>query len=147
MDIAINKKARFNNEIFEEIEAGIVLSGSEIKSVRQKKISVSEAYAVFRKNELYLLNSRVEPYLNASHFNHDPERSRKLLLKRKQLDRLKGKLQQKGWVLVVLKVYLKDSKAKVLLGLGQAKKRHDKRQTIKERDIARDVSRDLKYYK
>lgn len=147
MTIAINKKARFNTEVFDEIEAGIVLTGSEIKSVREKKVSVSEAYAVFRKNELYLLNSRIEPYPNASHFNHEPLRSRKLLLKRKELDKLKGKLQQKGWLIVVLKLYLKNSKAKVLLGIGVAKKKHDKRRIIKERDIDREMSRELKKYR
>lgn len=147
MDVAINKKARFNHEIFEEFEAGIALSGSEIKSIREKKISVIDAYAVFRKNEIFLLNARIEPYKNSSHFNHEPLRTRKLLLHRKEIDRLKGKLQQRGWVLVVLKVYLKNSKAKILLGLGQAKKKHDKRQVIKERDIARETSRELKNYR
>lgn len=147
MIIAVNKKARFHTEVFEEIEAGIVLTGSEIKSVREKKVSVSEAYAVFRKDELYLLNSRIEPYANAAHFNHEPLRSRKLLLKRRELDKLKGKLQQKGWLIVVLRLYLKSSKAKVLLGVGIAKKKHDKRQAIKERDIAREMSRELKQYK
>ncbi|RME93787.1 MAG: SsrA-binding protein SmpB [Candidatus Hydrogenedentota bacterium] len=146
-EIVVNKKARFNYEILETYEAGIVLVGSEIKSIRQKKISITEAYAVFKRNELFLINARIEPYEHANIYNHDPLRPRKLLLHRKELNKLQGKLAQKGWVLIPLKVILKNQKAKVILGLGRAKKKHDKRQVIKERDIRRDMERELKNYR
>ncbi|MES0490935.1 MAG: SsrA-binding protein SmpB [Leptospirales bacterium] len=148
MDIAKNKKAYFQYEILEEVEAGIVLVGSEVKSLRLKKISLTESYAVFKRNELYLLNARIEPYTNSTTFNHDPVASRKLLLKKKELMRLKGKLAEKGWVLVPLKMYFKYNRyAKVLLGLGKGKKMYDKRAVIKERDLKREALRELKDYK
>ncbi len=142
----VNKKARFDYEIEEEVEAGIVLVGSEVKSIRVGKINISDSYAVFRRHELYLINLRIEPYANASHFNHEPERSRKLLLHRKELDRLETKLKLKGYVIVGLKMYFKGSTVKVLLGLGRAKKKYDKREVIKERETKREMNRELKKY-
>jgi len=148
MDIAKNKKAYFQYEILEEVEAGIVLKGSEVKSLRLKKVSLTESYAVFKRNELYLLNARIEPYVQATTFNHDPVASRKLLLKKKELLRLKGKLAEKGWVLIPLKMYFKHNRyVKVLLGLGKGKKMHDKRAAIKDRDLKREALRELKDYK
>ena len=147
MEITKNKKARFNYEILEEVEAGISLAGSEVKSLREKKVNIQEAYALFKKNELFLTNARIEPYFNASIFNHEPTRPRKLLLHRKEIDKLQGKLQQKGWVIVPLKMYFKKSHVKVLLGICRSKKNYDKRQTIKERDISREMQREMKNYK
>jgi len=147
MDIAINKKARFNYEILEQFEAGIVLLGTEVKSIRAKKISLVDSHAVFKGNELYLVNARIEPYSHGTSFNHEPTRSRKLLMHKKEIMRLKGKLKEKGWVLVPLKVYIKNNKnVKVQLGLGKGKKIHDKRQTIKNRDLDRDAQRELKNF-
>ena len=147
MDIVVNKKARFNYEIFEEIEAGIVLVGTEVKSLRDKKVNLSDSYAVFKKDELYLLNARIEPYTHGNVFNHDPLRARKLLLKEKELSKLKGKLLQKGWVMLPMKMYFKNNRwVKVKLGLGKSKKKHDKRQAIREKDIARDTEREMKNY-
>ena len=144
--IAINKKARFNYEIIDEIEAGILLKGSEIKSIRGKKINITDAYATIKSGEIFLTNLRIDPYNNASHFNHEPTRPRKLLLKRKEIDRLQGKLKEKGFVMVPLKLYFKRHWVKVLLGLGKGKKQYDKRHTIKERDIKREMQREMKNY-
>lgn len=146
--VATNKKAKFNYHIIEEIEAGIVLKGTEVKSVRMGKVSIKDAYAGFRKSgELFLYNLHIAPYKVGAFFNHDPDRPRKLLLKKQQLKRLYGKVAEKGMTLVALKVYFKGSYAKVLLGLGKGKTGPDKRQTIKERDIKRQMARDLKWNK
>lgn len=147
MLIAENRKARFNYEILEEIEAGIVLTGSEVKSLREKKVNLSDAYAVFHGNELFLVNCKIEPYSHASLFNHEVSRSRKLLLHKKELAKLKGKLSQRGFSLLPLKMYFNaKGKVKLLLGLGRGKKIHDKRQTIKERDLKREMERELKNF-
>jgi len=147
MIIAENKKARYNYEIIETIEAGLVLKGSEVKSLRQKKANISDAYATFHKKELMLTNMSIEPYEKSTVFNHETKRPRKLLLHRKEIDKLKGKLAEKGWVLVPLKVYFNQrQKVKVLLGLGKGKKSFDKRHSIKERDIKRDTEREMKRY-
>lgn len=148
MDIIKNAKARFDYEILDEFEAGIVLQGSEVKSLRLKKAQIADAFAKFLGHELYLVNFRIDPYEHGSHFNHDPARSRKLLLKKKELTRLKSKLAEKGWALIPLKLYFKDNKrVKVLLGLCRGKKTHDKRQTIKDRDLQREALRELKNFK
>ncbi len=147
MEIAFNKKARFNYEILEDIEAGIQLVGTEVKALRAKKVNLTDAYAVFRGKELFLTNCKIEPYSHGNLFNHEPDRPRKLLLKRKELDRLKGKIAQRGFALLPLKMYFNQrGKVKVLLGLGRGKKIHDKRQTIKERDLKRDMDREMKHY-
>jgi len=148
MDIVKNKKAYFQYEILEDFEAGIVLKGSEVKSLRQKKISLVDAYAVFKGDELFMINARIEPYDHGTSFNHDPVRSRKLLLKKKELMRLKGKVKEKGYVLVPLKMYFKGNRhVKVFLGLGKGKKLHDKSKAIKDRDLERDAQRELKDYR
>ncbi|MDH4200975.1 MAG: SsrA-binding protein SmpB [Spirochaetia bacterium] len=148
MEIVKNSKARFEYEILEEIEAGIVLAGSEVKSLRLKKVSLVDSYAKFKGNELFLVNARIEPYTHGSFFNHDPVGSRKLLLKKKELFRLKGKLAEKGWTIIPLKMYFKDNKiVKVLLGLCRGKKAHDKRQSIKDKDLKKEALRELKHFK
>ncbi len=148
MEIVKNRKARFNYEIIEDHEAGISLVGSEVKSLRDKKVNLTDAYCTFRKNELFMINCRIEPYDKAvTQFAPEPTRSRKLLMHRRELDRLKGKLQQKGWIMVPLKMYFKNNKVKVLVGVGKSKKKFDKRQTIKERDIKRETDREMKAYR
>jgi len=148
MDIVFNKKARFNYEILEDIEAGIVLTGTEVKSLRQKKVAIVDSYAIFRRHELYLVNLRVDPYSHGHQFNHEPGRSRKLLLHKKQLEQLRIKVTQKGCVLFPLKMYINEKgKVKVLIGVGKGKKNFDKRETIKTRDTKREMERDMKSYK
>ncbi len=143
-DIARNKKAHFNYEIVEDLEAGIVLTGTEVKSLRGGKANLTDAYATFRGDELFLTNARIEPYEFGNFANHEPDRSRKLLLHKKQILRLKGKTALKGWVIVPLKMYFHHGKVKVLLGVGKGKKLHDKRATIKDRESKRDMERELK---
>ena len=146
--VVTNRKARFNYEIKEDIEAGIVLNGTEVKSIRLGKVSLKDSYANFNKNkELFLYNLYIAPYEQSSHFLTPPERPRKLLLKKQQLKRLYGKVAERGLALVPLKIYFSGSHVKVLLGLGRGKTHGDKRNVIKERDMKRQVARDLKYGK
>lgn len=142
--IAQNRKARHDYEILETVEAGIVLKGTEIKSIRNGQISLQDGFAGFRGDELWLYNVHIAPFKEGNQFNHDPIRTRKLLLKRKQINRYIGLAQQAGHTLVPLKVYIKNGVAKVLLGLGKGKKQHDKRETIKRKDQEREISRALK---
>lgn len=142
--IAQNRKASFNYEILEAIEAGIVLKGTEIKSIRQGQISLQDGFAGFRDDELWLYNVHIAPFKEGNQFNHDPLRTRKLLMNRKELDRLMGLSQQSGHALVPLRVYLKNGRAKVLIGLGRGKKQHDKRESIRRKDQQRDIQRALK---
>ena len=144
--IILNKKARYNYQIQDEIEAGIALEGSEVKSIRNRKINLSDSFATFKKGELFLTNMRIEPYQHSSFFNHDPTRPRKLLLKRKEIDRLRGKLKEKGFVLVPLKLYFKNAWVKILLGLGKGKKLYDRRQELKDKDMKMDLQREFKKY-
>lgn len=142
--IAQNRKASYNYEIIEAIEAGIVLKGTEIKSIRQGQISLQDGFAGFRDDELWLYNVHIAPFKEGNQFNHDPLRTRKLLMNRKELDRLMGLAQQSGHALVPLRVYLKNGRAKVLIGLGRGKKQHDKRESIRREDQKRDIQRALK---
>ena len=123
-----------------------MLQGSEIKSIREKKVNIVDSFATLRSGEVFLTNLRIEPYQNAYHFNHEPTRPRKLLLKRKEIDRLIGKIKEKGIVVVPLKIYLKGQWVKVLLGLCKGKKIHDKRQNLKEKDMKRELAREMKRY-
>lgn len=141
--VAKNKNALRKYSISDQIEAGLVLNGAEIKSVRFGKVSLSDSYAKFLGKELYLINMHIAPYKFDSAIKYDPRRSRKLLLKKSELNSLIGKLQ-KGFTLVPLKIYLKRGYAKVELGLGKGKKLYDRRQDIKEKDIRRQIQRDLK---
>ncbi len=146
-DIAQNRKARFNYEILEDVEAGLVLTGSEVKSMRAGKVNIADAYAIPKDGALYLLNCHVAPYDKAGYTGHDPLRPRKLLLKEREMLRLFGKVQEKGLTLVPLKLYFKGPWAKVLLGLGKGKKMHDKRESIKRRDSEREVSRAIRKHR
>ena len=141
--VATNRKARHDYLIEDSFEAGIVLTGSEIKSVRAGQVNLRDSYAAFRGDELWLLNAHISPYKQASYQNHEPRRERKLLLHRREINRLIGKLQEKGLTLVPLKIYIKNSRAKLELGLARGKKSYDKRQTLRERQDQRQIERAL----
>jgi len=141
VEVAVNKKARFEYEISETIEAGIVLNGTEVKSLRLKKVNVSDAYAKMMNGEAFIIGLNISPYEMANRFNHDPVRERKLLLHKKEIKRLTGKLKEKGFTLVPIKMYFKNGKVKVLLGLGKGKAKYDKRRTIQKRELDRDLRR------
>jgi SsrA-binding protein len=142
---ADNRKARFHYEIKETIEAGLALQGTEVKSLRGGKATIGESYAGPMGNELYLFNSYIPEYLEANRFNHEVRRPRKLLLHRRQINKLMGAIQREGFTVVPLKVYFNDKgRAKIELGLGKGKKLHDKRETEKTRDWNRDKQRLLK---
>lgn len=147
MEIAVNRKARFNYEIIEDFEAGIALTGTEVKSLRQKKVNISDGYVVMRDNKVQLVNCRIEPYEQGNIMNHDPVRPRDLLLKKKEIDRMRGKMRERGYALLPLKMYFKGRYVKLLIGLGKGKKSHDKRSSIREKDIRRDTERELKQYR
>jgi len=142
--VASNRKAYHNYTILETLEAGLVLSGSEIKSVRESRISLSEAYVKAENGELWLTGAHIARYDPASYMGHEPTRRRRLLLRRKEINRLFGKLQEKGLALVPLKVYIKERLAKLEIGLGRGKKLYDKRETTLRRDVEREMERALK---
>ena len=141
--IATNRKARHDYLIEDTFEAGLVLTGSEIKSIRAGQVNLRDSYATVRNGELWLLNAHIAPYKQASSQNHEPRRDRKLLLHRREINRLVGKLQEQGLTLVPLQLYLKNSWAKVQLGLARGKRSYDKRQALRERDDRRQMSRAL----
>lgn len=135
----INKKARFNYFIESEFEAGLVLKGTEIKSIRSGKANIIDSYVRIKNNEAYIINMFIDKYDEGNIFNHEPTRERKLLLHKSEIKKLFGMVTKEGYTLVPLKVYLKDGKAKILVGVGKGKKLYDKRETIKKRDIERDT--------
>ena len=139
-----NRKAKYDYQIFEEIEAGIVLTGTEIKSIRQGKANLKDSYATIKKGEALLLNMHISPYEQGNIFNHEETRTRKLLLHKKEILKLQDKIKLEGFTLVPLKLYLKKNKAKILLGVAKGKKTYDKRETIKQRDIERELRARLK---
>ena len=139
--ITINRKASFNFFFKEILEAGIVLKGSEIKSVRDGKINIAESYAVEKEGEIFLINSHIPIYKQASYSNHNPMDERKLLLKKREINRLIGKIQREGFTIVPTKMYFKKGKAKIELAIAKGKKQYDKRQTKKNRDWNRDKAR------
>jgi SsrA-binding protein len=143
--ITVNRKAYHNYHIEESFEAGIVLKGSEIKSIRAGKVNLSDAYARPENGELWLHNSHIASYDAASYNTHEPVRPRKLLLHRKEIDTLTSKVVQKGLTLVPLKLYIKHGLAKLELGVARGKKVYDKRETIARRDADREVERAMKY--
>lgn len=135
--IATNKKATHDYFILEKYEAGIVLKGTEIKSIRQGKVNLRDSFARIVKGEIFLMNMHISPYTHGNVFNHDPLRDRKLLLHKKEIARLAGKVAQKGLALVPLSLYFKNSRVKVELALVKGKKLYDKREDIKKRDLQR----------
>ncbi len=140
--VADNRKARFNYEILDTYEAGIALTGTEVKSLRQGKATIGEAYAGPSGEEFFLFNAYIPEYLQANRFNHETKRPRRLLLHRRQIDKLIGATQREGFTVVPLKMYFNErGRAKVELGLGRGKKLHDKRETEKQRDWNRERAR------
>lgn len=146
IDIVRNKKARFEYEILDTFEAGIVLKGTEVKSIRQKKVSIQEAYAKIKNGEVFIVGMNISVYEMGNRFNHEPLRERKLLMHRPEIKRLTGKLNEKGYTLVPLSLYFKNGRVKVELGLARGKTTYDKKRTIQERDLKRDLQRDIKKY-
>ncbi|HEX9883021.1 MAG TPA: SsrA-binding protein SmpB [Desulfobaccales bacterium] len=139
--ICRNRKAYFEYAIDDLFEAGLVLKGTEVKSLRQGKASIDDAYARFRDGEIYLYNAHISPYSHGPVEGHQPERPRKLLLHRYELRRLLGKVQERGYTLIPLKLYFKDEHAKVEIALARGKKKFDKRETIRQREEKRDMER------
>jgi SsrA-binding protein len=142
--IATNRKARHEYQFHDTYEAGLVLKGSEIKSIRAGRVSLQQGFVVFENGEAWLVDVHIAPYDPASREGHEPQRRRKLLLHRREIDRLQGQAQQKGYTVIPTKLYLKDGRAKVEIALARGKKQYDKRQTIAERDSKRQVERALK---
>ena len=143
----INKRAKFDYFIEDEYEAGIVLTGTEIKSVRNGHCNIKDCYGIVKNNEIFLLNMFIGQYKEGNIFNHSETRSRKLLLHKKEIKKVTQAVNEQGLTLVPLKGYFKENKFKILLGICRGKKNYDKRETIKERDIKRDVLKNIKNYK
>ena len=144
--VAQNKKAHYHYEITETFEAGIVLTGTEIKSVRQARINIRDGFARVRNGEVWLSNVHISPFDEGNIWNVDPTRSRKLLLHKKQIAKIEAEISQAGMSFVPLRVYVKDGFAKVLMGLAKGKKNYDKRETIKRKEQNRDIAKQLKAF-
>lgn len=145
MPLAINKKAFYDYEILERYEAGLVLAGHEVKSIKTGHINLQGSYVIVKNNELYLINAHIPPYQAKNvPSDYDPYRNRKLLVHKSQIKNLIGKLKQKGLTLVPLSVYTKHGKIKLEIGLGRGKRKIDKRETIKKREVERKIERALK---
>jgi SsrA-binding protein len=142
--IATNRKARYQYHFHDTYEAGLVLMGSEIKSIRAGRVSLQEGFVLFEGGEAWLVNVHIAQYDPASRQNHEPRRRRKLLLHRREIDRLQGQVQQKGYAVVPTRLYLKDGRAKVEIALARGKKQYDKRQVIAKRDSKRQMERAIK---
>lgn len=139
-----NRKARFDYQLSDFIEAGMVLTGSEVKSLRAGKANLTDAYGEIRGNEAFLLQAHIEPYDKGGYSNHEPKRRRKLLLHKTEINKLIGKTQIKGLTLVPIKIYFKNGRAKVEMALGIGKKAHDKRADTKTREVNREMSRAIR---
>jgi SsrA-binding protein len=142
--ISVNRRARHEYAVSESLEAGLVLTGTEIKSIRAGKVNLADAYARIEHGEAWLIGAHIAPYEQGNRYNHEPLRTRKLLLHRDQIAELTGMTQAKGLTLVPLKLYIRDGLAKVELGIARGKKAHDKRRTIAERDQRRELEREAK---
>jgi SsrA-binding protein len=146
--VAENKKAFFNYEILEKIEAGISLVGSEVKSLREGRVSLKESFADIKDGEVYLLNCHISPYEAANRFNHEPMRPRKLLLHRQEIKRLTGKIKEKGLTLIPTKIYFNDKgKVKVEIALARGKRSYEKKEAIKARDLERELRAEMKRWR
>ncbi|WP_283584242.1 SsrA-binding protein SmpB [Limosilactobacillus difficilis] len=144
--VAQNRKARHDYTVLSTIEAGLVLTGTEIKSVRAHRVTLKDGYAQIRNGEAWLMNVHIAEYDQGNIYNHDPLRNRKLLLHKKELRRLSGELSKQGIALIPLKMYIKHGYAKVLLGVAQGKHQYDKREAIKKRETDRQIARVMKHY-
>ena len=134
----LNRQANYNYFVIETYEAGIVLKGTEIKSIRNGKCNIKDSYAIIKNDEVFLLNAHISPYENGNIFNHEETRTRKLLLNKKEIYKLRDKVMIEGNTLIPLKIFFSKGKAKVLIGVCKGKKNYDKRESIKEKDIARE---------
>jgi SsrA-binding protein len=143
--VATNRKAWHNYEILEKVEAGVELIGSEVKSVRAAKVSFKDAFAIIRRGEVMLVNLHIAPYDKASHFAHEPERPRRLLLHRKEIRKLQAMIEEKGLTIVPLRVYFRGRYVKIELGVARGKHKYDKRQDIAKREADRDMARARKW--
>lgn len=144
--LAQNRKARHDYAVSDTVEAGLVLTGTEIKSLRERRVNLQDGFAQIRNNEAWLMNVHISEYVQGNRFNHDPLRNRKLLLHKKEIRRLGIATQDKGVTLVPLKMYLKHGFAKVLIGVATGKREYDKRETIKRREQDRQIARVMKCY-
>jgi SsrA-binding protein len=144
-NVTVNRKARFEYAILQTLEAGIVLHGTEVKALRQGKANLVDSYAQLMKNEVWLVGAHISEYTQGNINNHDPIRTRKLLLNRSEIRKLIGKVKEKGLTLVPLRIYFKNGKVKVEIALAKGKKVYDKRETIAKRDFNRDQERKIKY--
>lgn len=142
--IAVNRKAKFEYEILDTLECGIMLVGSEVKSLRTGKLTLEEAYGRVKQGEVWLIGCDIPEYVQANQFNHDPRRPRKLLMHRREIKKFANRAFEQGLTLVPLKMYFKEGRAKVLMGLGRGKKMHDKRETVKKREVQRDLQRAMR---
>lgn len=142
--LARNRKANFDYKIEDTIEAGIALQGTEIKSIRAGKVQLKEAFVQIRNNEAWIINMHISHYDQGNRFNHDPTRTRKLLLHRRQINQLIGKTKQQGYSIVPIQIHLKNGFAKLLIGVGKGKKDYDRREDLKRKEAKRDVARALK---
>ncbi len=141
ISIARNRRARFDYHLLETFEAGLALTGTEVKSLRSGKASIADAYGVVQGGEVFLLNAHIQPYERGGYVNHEPTRSRKLLLHRREIRRLIGAVEREGLTLIPLELYFKKGVAKVALALAKGKKLHDKRDTERQRDAEREMAR------
>jgi SsrA-binding protein len=137
--IATNRKALFNYEILEKVEAGVVLVGTEVKSIREGGLNFRDSFVDFRKGELFLIGCRIGPYSHGNLMNHAEDRDRKLLLRKREILKLGGRVTERGLTLVPLKAYLKKGRVKLEIGLARGKKSHDKRETLKRKDLERET--------
>ncbi|MEW5745583.1 MAG: SsrA-binding protein SmpB [Nitrospirota bacterium] len=142
--VAQNRKAFHDYSIEDTVEAGIQLLGTEVKSLRDGKANLKDSYVLIKDGEVFLFNCHISPYTHGNIMNHEPLRTRKLLLNKKEIERLRGKAQQKGYTLVPLKIYFKGPYAKVEVGLARGKREYEKRETIKEREAKRDIERAMR---
>ena len=142
--IATNRKARHDYEILETYEAGLVLRGTEVKSLREGQVNFKDSYAAINGNEAWLIGCHIAPYHHGTDANHDPDRSRKLLLHRREISRLLGKTAERGLTLIPLRLYFKEGRAKLEFGLARGQKLHDKRASIRERDERREMAKEVR---
>ena len=140
----INRKARHDYFIEEEYEAGLVLTGTEIKSIRNGKANIKDSYAIIKNGEAYILNMHISKYDEGNIFNHDETRTRKLLLNKKEIYKMRDAIEQDGYTLIPLKVYFKGNYAKVAIGIAKGKHNYDKRESLKEKDMKREIEKNLK---
>ncbi len=145
--VTVNRKARHDYHILETYEAGLILKGTEVKSIRNNQVSIKESYAQFKGSELYIVNMHIAPYQFGNRFNLEPKRDRKLLLHGKQLAKLKGQVETKGVTLVPIKLYFKNGFAKIEIALAKGKKLYDKKRDLTQKAIQRETERELKYKK